>query len=235
MPAWIDHCPPQLFVLSLYHFYLSITMDRCSTMFASDMEHILVRISLVSYMTVNTHTAHLDIRDKCLLIEVTQITLIESHLAVDFETGSNTPISNPPLLERLFTDCNCEVTELCPLSLFLSTYSKGKLCPTILHKQCVPLLYIKVCIVTIHMQRSTFSTSYQYIHRCYSVISHREIQGCNTNWYCHIHIVWIDNRQLIHMLRMLWLSATSQQQQRAHEGYYQTINFFSHCLVQLIE
>ena len=179
------------------------------------MEYILVGIGLIGCMTVQTHTVILRIVDEYLLVEVAQVTLIESHLTIQLEAGSDTPVGDSPLPKRLFTDGDGEVAILRPLSVFLCAHREGELRTAVLFQQIVPGIHLEISIVAIYMQRATMHTGDQYIDGGYRIICHREVQGSDTLGDRHIHIVRIDHRQLIHLLHVFRLSATGCQQQSA--------------------
>ena len=172
-------------------------------MVTSDMEDKLRGIRLMRRMAVDTHARHLGILKNGVFIESREVALVESHMTVNLIAWSDTPIGEPPLIEGVRTDADGEVLVLCPPTIFPDANSKRQLSAFVLLRQLMPLVNVKVGIVTLDMQFSTFGAFHNHIHQLNTGLKAVEVQRGNLRRNRHPYIVGIDRWQLIYLRRIL--------------------------------
>ena len=121
-------------------------------MVTSDVEYELMRIRLMCRMTVNTHARHLSILYDSVFIESREVALINAHVTEHFITRGYATISQPPFIQCVWTNRDAEVLILYPCSVFPDTNGHSQLSALVLLCQLVPVGYIKISLIALHMQ-----------------------------------------------------------------------------------
>ena len=132
-------------------------------------------------MTIEASTGHGSVDEDGLLVEVAQVALVESHLAIDFVAGRNKAVGESPLAERVRGDIDREVAILLPLAAALDVYREHELSAFVGFGETVPLINVEVGIVAAGFHLATLRTFHHDVHGL-GIPAHRaEVEGCDVH------------------------------------------------------
>ena len=138
--------------------------DERAAVGTTDVEGELFGRSTVACVTVEASTGHGSVDEDGLLVEVAQVALVESHLAVDFVAGRNKAVGESPLAERVRGDIDREVAILLPLAAALDVYREHELSAFVGFGETVPLINVEVGIVATGFHLATLRTFHHDVH-----------------------------------------------------------------------
>ena len=216
MPIGIDHRATQQVVLGLQPLALPVYLEHRCPMITTDVEDELLGIRLIRTVAVDAHAWHLGVLDDGILVEVGQVALVESHLAIDLIAWGDTAIGQSPFVEGVWTDINLEVLVLPPLAFLLDADGEGQLSPFVLGNKLVPVFDIEISEITLRMQFSALVAFDDYIDTADILLQTVEIQRRHLRRNGHADIVGIDGGELIH--RNGVLHPLGARCQTAYEG-----------------
>ena len=181
MPIGIDHGAFERVVLRFQYFHVSVLRDECAAIGATDVEGELLGRSAVACVAVEACAGHCGVDENRLLIEVAQVALVESHLAINFVAGRNKAISQSPLAERIRGDVDREVTILFPLAAALDEDRERQLAALVLFRELVPVVHIEVCVVATCLHLTALRAFHHDVHGL-GILAHRtEVEGCDVH------------------------------------------------------
>ena len=121
-------------------------------MFSTYVEYILVWIGAVGCMAVDALVARLCINQHGRLVEIAEVTLVESHLTIYLIAGRYAAVGDAPFLKGILAHMNRELMVLSPFPVFLRTYRYKKLSSLVVFQQLMPVVYIEVRKVSVAME-----------------------------------------------------------------------------------
>ena len=190
MPERIYHTTAQCLIARNQHLHLLAFSDDGCAMFSTDMKRELGGICPIRRMTIHTVGVHMLILNDWLLLEVAQITLVEAHRAVSLIAWRDKTVGNAPLSQRIIADEYWERLVSRPLTVFLDGDSDLQTVTSVLLYQRMPLIHVKVCIVSIGMKLVAILTADHDIHQIHLLILDIEIQRGDVGRDGNSDIVW---------------------------------------------
>ena len=119
MPVWIDHSTAERIVTGLQVFFLAVAVDDGSTMIASGMEHVLVWIRAIGCMAVQTLFGNVCVLDQRRFVEVRQVALVDTHVAVELIARGYPSVGDAPFAEAVSADVDGEILIMQPSNLVM--------------------------------------------------------------------------------------------------------------------
>ena len=214
MPIGIDHGAFERVVLRFQYFHVSVLRYECAAIGATDVEGELLGRSAVACVAVEACAGHCGVDENRLLIEVAQVALVESHLAVDLVAGRDKAISQSPLAERIRGDVDREVTILFPLAAALDEDRERQLAALVLFREFVPVVHIEVCVVATCLHLTALRAFHHDVHGL-GILAHRvEVQWRDVHGDGRARIVGEDLRLSVDLRGVGRLVAARGQQSK---------------------
>ena len=105
-----------------------------------------------------------------------------------------------------------EIAVALPFPVALGADTHVQLSATILLYHGMPLFDVEIGAGALGVYRAAPRAVHLHVDGCHAVVCHREIERCDAHWDGHLHIVGVDDGQLVHHLCVFRTGGTGSEQ-----------------------